>query len=55
MRSDKLRLDVLYLTYTGSVHGTYAGIAMHSSGHPLNDLFSIQNIEYMPHFNGCPW
>ena len=23
-------------------------------GHPLNDLFSIQNIEYMPHFNGCP-
>jgi hypothetical protein len=23
-------------------------------GHPLNYLFSSQNIEYKPHFNGCP-
>jgi hypothetical protein len=23
-------------------------------GTPLNDLLSIQNIEYKPHFNGCP-
>ena len=25
------------------------------TGHPFNYLFSSPNIEYKPHFNGCPW